>query len=1126
MPKRPPSLLAQSEALRQAEQVIRALELKRDVEDCEDDLKFFLECAWPILQPGEQFQDNWHISCLCLPSWSNIETENGPVPIGEMSGYRGKILSWDHNSNSPQWRNVSAWMKSPGKPMVRIETESGESILLTHNHPVFVDGKGYIDAGKVQNGDRVLRVLQELIPATSVGENEILQNEVFRKKQGPTSESVCRLRRENVMGKCVPLPPVLEERGAAETSFRQYSPMQAMWHSGASSSVPNENDISYIRSVLRFSLFRDVCAWSKQSSLLQRSASRAVSGQVQVCEKEGVGSRGEPLLHMRCGGEHGERTAPVLDFGRAPYRPRQEKYVSGEFGGPVSEMSPQGRRGGEVGSRRFCASVVQSVEREIPGPEFVYNIEVEGNHNYFADSFLVHNCEHLQALARREIKRLIINMPPRMLKSTLIAVALPAWIWLKSPAEKFLVASFGMKLALRDSRRCRNLIASQWYQARWASRFNLAADQNEKGRFENDKGGFRIIASVEGGVLGEGGSFRIIDDANDIERMNKEPETYPQDVRDWYSGSMSSRSINPKSDVILNVQQRSSYGSDLTEYLHDLGGWEQAVIPNEWEGAKTIGPLAFPDPRTRHGELMFPERFGPTETDNAKREQKTHYQGQYQQRPTVGGKNGLRREWFRFYNPPGMGVVDAEGNPRPIRMSLGDGTFAEIMPVELPPAFEQAVQSWDCAFKGTEESDFVAGHTWGRIGSSAYLLERDTQHRNFPETLTAIRGMSERFPCPEKLVETAANGRAVIDTLTNEIPGIIGIPAVGNKWSRVSAISGYIEAGNVHLPNPDLFPWVWDLLSEFAAGQAAKHDDDTDAMSQALKRLYDANARAGVPEFRIAPRLGEPTSAVHISSERVPVDCRRFVAAVPGRAAVWVAELRSGALRVTAELSMEKLDAGVAGREIARRILPDILARAVPITGRRPGYEVFLPKRAFAPMEAVGSWAEMMEMSLLGFEPEDEGWDGRNRARATLQSARIRTDMVEEEDQAALDRLRGMLVFQPPDFRQLNYDRGKALRLAEEDLREYHRYLGMVEGRVVGEWPKLKISPQCKQLIAELGAFRKDVPAAPFVEALLLAVCAPRTVVEVPEVRNTPWPAVGRSAGRSATLLGKRFARR
>lgn len=250
-------------------------------------------------------------------------------------------------------------------------------------------------------------------------------------------------------------------------------------------------------------------------------------------------------------------------------------------------------------------------------------------------------CEHLQAMARREIRRLIINIPPRMGKSSLVAVALPAWRWLTDPTEKFLVASYGLKLALRDSRRCRNLIMADWYQKRWASTFAMAHDQNEKGRFDNDKGGFRIIASVDGGVLGEGGSWAILDDPTDIERMNREPKTYPQSVREWYSGSMSSRNIDPKTDVRLCVQQRSSYGADLTEHLLELGGWDHLVIPNEYDGRKTLGPLMIVDPRTNLGELMFPGRLGPEETAVLKRELRTHYPGQFQQNPVLGQHGSL-----------------------------------------------------------------------------------------------------------------------------------------------------------------------------------------------------------------------------------------------------------------------------------------------------------------------------------------------------------------------------------------------------------------------------------------------------------------------------------------------------
>ena len=717
-------------------------------------------------------------------------------------------------------------------------------------------------------------------------------------------------------------------------------------------------------------------------------------------------------------------------------------------------------------------------------------------------------CEHLEALSQRQIRRLIINIPPRMLKSTIISVAFPAWRWLLAPEEKFLAASYGLTLAKRDSRRCRNLIASQWYQARWGNKFKFADDQNEKGRFDNDKGGFRIIASVEGGVLGEGGSVCLYDDPNDLARMQSEPETYPQSVRDWYSGTVSSRYIDPRTDVRLCIQQRASFGGDLTEYLMELGGWDRLVIPNEWTGKTIIGPLAYPDPRTKLGELLFPDRLGPEETAVLKREQRQHYAGQYNQEPTIGGKSGLKREWFRFYNPEGMAVKNEKGDVVPVRIALSDGSHVERIPVELPPAFEQVVHSWDMAFKGNSDNDFVAGHVWARVGANTYLIHRDHGHRTFPETLAVVREMGKQFPAPEKLVEDKANGPAVIDTLKNEVPGLIPVTPQGGKWSRVASISGYVEAGNVHLPNPDVFPWVWDLLQEFAAGESAKHDDDTDAMSQALKRLYDANARQGAPEFRVAPRMNEPASACHVMRpvEAVTVSGRRFVAAIPGRAALWMAELASGSLRVLAELSLEKMDAAAAGREIGRRVLQDLQRnrKVVEMSRNSYPYDILLPKEAFTAVEQIGSWAEMMEHGILSFEPEEGGWEGRNAAREMLRGARIRTEMVEEED-AAVDRLRSLLAFAPPDFKPEHYNREKAFALSEENLGEYHRYMGMVEGKVVGEWPKLKISPACKALIAELGAFRADQDAPPFVGALLLGVCAPPVNAAKREVREVMY---------------------
>ncbi len=330
--------------------------------------------------------------------------------------------------------------------------------------------------------------------------------------------------------------------------------------------------------------------------------------------------------------------------------------------------------------------------------------------------------------------------------------------------------------------------------------------------------------------------------------------------------------------------------------------------------------------------------------------------------------------------------------------------------------------------------------------------------------------------------------------MKNEIPGVIAVTPEGGKWARTAAISGYIEAGNVYLPNPDLFPWVWDILKEFSDGLSAKHDDDRDAMTQGLKRLYDSMSRTGVPEFRIQPRLGEPQTACHVAKFLSPVNWRRFVAIVPNQAALWMAETPTGCLQVLREFPLDGVDAVKAGREIGRISLPDVVARAREIRSVKQSYELLLPKEAFAELEPVGCYAEMLEQALLAYEVEDGDYDARQHAKACLREARFRSDMVEEQD-AALDRLRSLLAFQPPDFHKVPYDKQKALRLAESDISKYAEYMSMVDGVVHGDWPKLKISPECVRLIAQLGSFRRDKmdEAPPMVRALLLAVCAPLT---------------------------------
>jgi predicted phage terminase large subunit-like protein len=610
--------------------------------------------------------------------------------------------------------------------------------------------------------------------------------------------------------------------------------------------------------------------------------------------------------------------------------------------------------------------------------------------------------DHLQALSERKIRRLIINISPRSAKSTLVSVIWPAWRWINDPAEKFFAVSYSSAITIRDSRRCRALIRSPWYQNNWGRKFAIVKDQNEKGRFENDKSGYRIAASVDGTVTGEGGTVRIMDDVNDLKTIDS--DTIRNAAIDFYDGVLASRSIDPSRDIELCIQQRC-HQQDMTAHLLEHGGWELLSIPMEYEGKTMVTSIGWQDPRTQMGELMHPERFNQEAIDRLKMQLGPHrFSGQFLQRPTAAEGGQLKREYWRFWH-------QRDEDPDTVRVPIAPGKVLEKRTEPIPEAFEQVLQSWDLAFKDQEHNDFVSGQAWGRVGANIFLLSRRHGHFDFVRTLKEIRDMSVHFPCPEKLVEDKANGPAVIATLRNEIPGLIPINPEGGKVSRVNAISGYCEAGNVFLPNPNRHPWVWDLIEEWANFPVAAHDDDTDAFAQAARRLFDAMANSAAPEFRVSPRLGEPETACHVKDdwtiqrELLP-HWRRWIAVSPGApgAVLWICETPSQSLRVYREMSLGGIDAHEAGRLIAAATLPDVQAFCTsPHRTAKWNIDLLLEKEAFTPIEPIGSYAELLEQGILSYEPTDGSWEERQIAKAALQSAKLSAQMA-ETDESAWDR--------------------------------------------------------------------------------------------------------------------------
>jgi predicted phage terminase large subunit-like protein len=439
--------------------------------------------------------------------------------------------------------------------------------------------------------------------------------------------------------------------------------------------------------------------------------------------------------------------------------------------------------------------------------------------------------EHLEAVSQGLIRRLLITIPPRHMKSLAVGVFWPAWEWIEHPELRWLCASYAESLSIRDNVRTRRLIQSAWYQANWGDRYQLMADQSEKRRFETDRGGFRIAVGAAGAATGEGGDRIVCDDPHNVAEV--ESDAVRKGVLDWWDTVMSTRLNNPQTSAQVIVMQRL-HQDDLAGHVLEQGGWEHLALPAEYEGDTRATSIGWRDPRTTPGELLWPARYGRPEIDALKRSLGSYAAaGQLQQQPSPAGGGVFKRWWWRYWQPKGMNLA-------PVTVRLADGRTQQVNPVDLPDDFDEQLQSWDCAFKDLSTSDYVAGGVWARRGAYRFLLDQRRERLSFPRTLDAIETMSEKWPMTyTKLVEDKANGTAVIATLQQKISGLVPVNPAGGKIVRAQAVSPGIESGNVFLPHPAIAPWVDSFIDECSAFPNGRHDDQVDQCTQALNRLQN-----------------------------------------------------------------------------------------------------------------------------------------------------------------------------------------------------------------------------------------------------------------------------------------------
>ena len=443
----------------------------------------------------------------------------------------------------------------------------------------------------------------------------------------------------------------------------------------------------------------------------------------------------------------------------------------------------------------------------------------------------------------QEIRELLINIPPGTMKSMLVNIMWPAWEWGPKgmPFIRTISFSYAQALTVRDNRKMRMLIESDWYRRNWGNVFVLADDQNAKIKFENDKLGVKEATSMGGHATGIRGNRLILDDPNNVKEA--ESDTIREDANTFFAETLPTRVNDLSRDVQVCVQQRT-HERDVSGYiLNQELGWTHLMLPMEFEPDRRcfsiIPPSWIPeerwevrineqtgqkeycqDPRQEEGELLFPAHFPSKEVEKLKKRLGSYaIAGQLQQRPAPREGGLFSKSWFEVVNhlPASSQIVYARG--------------------------------WD--FAGTDEATSSnAAYTVGlkMAAVKVGLDKEDWQY--YIVDVVRFRGRPEKVERTFIQV-TKSDGKGVFcsypqdpgqagkSQATNFARKVAGYPArysveTGSKADRAQGLSAQAEAGNVKLIKA---PWNEEFLNEIDVFPMGAYLDQVDAASRAFHEL-------------------------------------------------------------------------------------------------------------------------------------------------------------------------------------------------------------------------------------------------------------------------------------------------
>lgn len=435
----------------------------------------------------------------------------------------------------------------------------------------------------------------------------------------------------------------------------------------------------------------------------------------------------------------------------------------------------------------------------LPGAQYEHNWHIKAM------------CHVLEQVRLGTIRRLIITLPPRHLKSTIASVAFPAFLLGHDPTLRIIAASYGQELSLKLSLDTRQLMTSPWYAQLFPNTV-LRAGQNTQELFYTTKNGSRMATSVGSSLTGFGGDLVIIDDPMKAEDAYSLPKR--QGAIDWFQGTAATRLNHPERGAIVVVQQRL-HEEDLAGVLLDGGGWVHLNLPAIAEDRQEV-PVGNGQVWIRNrGDVLHPARMSKQALEQKEKEiSSLHFSAQYQQRPVPAGGNLVRWDRFARYH-----MSDLE------EVQIGDAI----------------VQSWDIAVTVEEHSDYSVCLTFVYREERLYLWDVYRKKVAYPDLVRRIPALAKQANASTVIVEKAGVSLPLcqeLDRQQQNRPGGRLYWYSHPKHSKEERLVSYlylIEQGRVLLPEDA--PWLSQLRQELAGFPNGRYKDQADALSQALKWL-------------------------------------------------------------------------------------------------------------------------------------------------------------------------------------------------------------------------------------------------------------------------------------------------